>query len=189
MTKKLKVTATHIHCLDPQDPFTDELYFITGCKETSLTSETTRRIKRGFNEEVKIKLLDTKFDETQITPVQVTLWEQRALRDNGKAAEMLESISKQAVQFSNDHLKGLSRPELVVQVSSWLLENATSFFKRIFRDTPLGTAEITIPRPGQKDEKRDFPEKIDGKHHYHLTAKGDKGSTYLYEIDLLVEIE
>ena len=188
MTKKLKVTATRIHCLDPQDPFMDELYFITGSKAASYTSETTRRIKRGFNDAVEIKLLETDFDEKQITPVQVTVWEQRALRDNSKAAKVLESIAEQAVKFSKDHLSGLSWPELVAQVSSWLLENANSFFKRIFRDTPLGTAEIIVPRLGHKDEKQDFPEKIDGEYHYHLTAIGKKGSTYHYEIDLLVEI-
>ncbi len=189
MTKKLVVTATHIHCVDPQDPFMDELYFITGSKAGSHTSETTRRVKKGFDKDVKVKLLEVDIDEHQITPVQITLWEQRAMRDNSNAAQMLESLSKQATDFAKGHLNGLSWPELVIQISAWLLENAGSFFKRIFRDDPLGSVEIVVPRVGQPGEKRDFPEKIDGEHRYHMKAQGKKGSFYHYVIDIVVEIK
>ena len=189
MSKQLTVTATRIRCHDPQDPFLDELYFITGSKEKSHTSVTKRKIRKGFDEPVKIELLKTEIDETGITPIQVTLWEQRALRDNSAAAKALQDNAAKAAKFAKEHFKGLAWPELVIQISGWLLDNAASFFKHIFRDSPLGTKEIVIPRVAAKDENHDFPASIDGQYQVHFTAEGHKGSYYHYDIDIAVVIE
>ena len=188
MRKTLTVTATHIKCVDPQDPRRDEIYFISGTEDTSHTTDTKRRIKKGFDEDVSIKLLETRIDDETITPVEVTVWEQRALRDNSKVAKALEDISKKAGAFARKQGGGILWSTILLQVTGLLLENAGKLFKHVFRDSPLGTKEIVIPRVARPDENLDYPESIDGDHRFTFTVKGSDESYYHYEIEILATV-
>ncbi|MBN2529188.1 MAG: hypothetical protein JXR76_22555 [Deltaproteobacteria bacterium] len=188
MSKKVVVTATHIKCIDPQDPYLDELYFVTGTNRASFTSKTKRRISKGFDEDVQIELLKTEISDNVITPVLITLWEQRAFKDNGRIAKVIEEAAEKALKYAKRHLTGLSWPELAIKAGAWLLDHAVHFFKRIMKDSPLGFKEIVLPRVAGPGEAYDYPNSIEGETQYHFTAKGDKESFYHYEIDLMVKI-
>jgi hypothetical protein len=188
MTKQLKVFVTHIKCVNPQDPVADELYFITGAKDTSHTTDTIRHIRQGYDEKVKIELLKADMDEHTILPIQITLWEQRALRDNGKVAKALEEIANRATAYAKDNLGGLGWPTVAAKIATLILENAVSFFKHIFEDSPLGTKEIVVPRVAVPNEKLQYPKKIEGTETHKIEIKGKKESYYHYIIDVEVTI-
>lgn len=194
---KVEARLKRIHCLDPQDPIRDELYFVSafGSKESDSKSatKTIRGVKRGYNEKMNHLLIEGECNINDPAPIIVTLWEQRAMRDGGKIAKALEKIATQAIDFAKDFLDGKSGSgsdvtSLVIsagaQVGGYILDNIVSWSKRMFKDSVLG--EKIIAFPVQTDEKGNCKT---GTFNYQIKAKSTKRPTYDYVIDIDVIVK
>lgn len=174
--KRLRITVDEINCKDPQDPRYDEIYFVVATDSTSNVSKTIRRIGRGI---VKPDTVIFDGNVNEKSPILITGIEQRAVKDNSKAAKFMERLAAQGVEFADDWLKNnISVTEnLWSQIGEFLLTNLISLVKLIFRDSPLINKVITEPY------KEDITYPVD----YVIKGRSDVRPTYDYEIKLLIE--
>lgn len=174
--KHLKITVCKIICRDPQDPKYDELYFVTATDTISEISKTIRRIGQG-EKEVNEVIFDHEVNEK--SPILITAVEQRAVKDNSKAAKMMEQLAAQGINYAEDWLKeNTSTTENIwKQIGEFLLNSLIGIVKLVFRDSPLLNKVITEP----------YMDNISYPLVYTIKGKSDKRPTYDYEIKIIIE--
>ncbi len=175
----LKIKVTNIKCNDPQDPRKDELYFITAVNQKCIVSQTIRGIKRGACLDLDEVIFDSYVEKD--TPIIITCMEQRGLKDNTLTADLLTNLADKGLKIAKSKLKMANSDsnDIWKQVGEYLLSNAVSIIKVMFRDTPLMTKVITEP----------YSEDIEYPITYVMKGKSDERPTYDYEILLSIEME
>lgn len=187
--KRLTVKVTEIKCKDPQDPRYDEIYFVTATNSTSEVSKTLRRISRGTTP-TDIVIFDHNVNES--SPILITAIEQRLIKDNSKAAKMMERLAQEGLDYAVEWVKDNAGDkvasttgvinkallqEIWKQVGEFLLVNLIALVKLIFRDSPLLSKVIVEP----------YQEDITYPVLYVMKGKSDSRPTYDYEIKLLID--
>lgn len=174
--KHLTVTAKKIICRDPQDPKRDEIYFVTAVAGKGRVSEGVRGVTRGSVVEEDIVLIDDEVDER--SPLLVTAVEQRAARDSGMLAGMLEEIAGRGADIARQWLKENPQnwPAYAAMLGSYLMDSVVGTVKLLFRDTPLLVKAIPDP----------YADDVEYPVSYVIKGRSDERPTYDYEILLEV---
>lgn len=149
---------------------------------------TERGVKRGHDRHyTKLILAKGKCEENKADPIIITLWEQRAARDDGKVAKVLEDIAKAAIKYAKDHLADQPVSAIVVKIGGIILDSLVSVFKRIFHDSPLGTKNIPVPCRQEFDDNGTVINDGTGTFDYVIHAKGNNPSyEYIIDIDVVI---